>query len=126
MSEKKAYVNISKNLGRYDLASYRKDWNLVLSTSYGNVSAMFDEDNEPDIEGLMPSEVLDIIQERNDSYWFSTSQTKDREKADALRKRINELDLIWAKDQVALYEKRVKVYNNLITEIKERDNVEKV
>lgn len=116
----KAFVHISKNLGRYDLASYDKDWNLSLRTSYGNISAMFDEEDEPEIEGAMPSEVLDMIEERIESYWISTSREKDRKKIKEIREHLNELDLIWAKEQLSLYQRQVEVYNSLVQEILER------
>lgn len=97
-----AYYSI--NLGRYNFAGTEKDWCVSLYTSFGNVSETWPEDAKPDIDGLLPSEVLDLIEERLDSYWINTGRKERKEKIAQIRGHVKEIDAAWLSARIAATE----------------------
>jgi hypothetical protein len=89
-------ANYYKTLGRFNICGAEKDWQVVLSTDAGTVSAMWDEDDEPDIDDCPPSEVLDVIEARltRPHFW---SSDKDRKLAviAKMRESIESADREW-------------------------------
>ena len=98
-------MRILKNLGRYDLCSGKKDWcvqilNLPENCPHRSINTSWQEDNEPEIEGLMPSEVIEIMSERIESFLYSSSREKDRETINWVRENSECLDSEWAKEMI--------------------------
>jgi hypothetical protein len=90
-----AFVTYYKNLGHYNFAGHEKDWCISLITPYGRVNQTWPECEEPDIDDLLPSEVLALIESRLDSYWICTSREKDRATIAAIKEHAAEIDVAW-------------------------------
>lgn len=90
-----AHVSFYKHLGRYNWAGNEKDWCVQLNTPYGNVSEMWPEDDEPDLDDLLPSEVLQMIEDRLDHYWISTGREAKKAVIAAIRVHEIEVDAAW-------------------------------
>lgn len=101
-------VYFAKHLGRYDFANNVKDWNLSLYTPYGNVSDMWPEDEEPEIDGLMPSEVLALIEARIKHWIFKSNRSEKLATVEFMRAHANEIDMIYAAHMLERAEKEVK------------------
>jgi hypothetical protein len=113
-----------KNLGRYDLCSNDKSWCVQLITSYGNFSETFPEDEEPHIEGLLPSEILDLIEERLDSYWICTKRDEIKKRIADARKHFAELDICWIQNRISYFEEKIKRLQNQMSDIQEESEKE--
>ena len=83
-----------KSLSRFNLIGQEKNWQVQLLTSSGNVSALFDEEEEPDLENLLPSDVLDLIEARTNAVWSSNKADRLAKIAE-LRQQIEKLDVAW-------------------------------
>jgi hypothetical protein len=95
-----------KELGRYDFASNKKDWRVKLVTPFGNFSQTWSEDDEPEIDDLLPSEVLDLLEKRLKSWWISTGREADLARIAAIREHRREIDIAWLERQIESAEKR--------------------
>lgn len=95
-----AHVGYYKKLGRYNWAGTEKDWCVQLSTPYGNVSEMWPEDDEPDLDDALPSEVLQMIEDRLDHYWISTGRDTRKAVIAAIREHESEIDAAWLDAQI--------------------------
>jgi len=95
----KTYAYYSKNLGRYNLCSNENDWHLSLHTSGGNFSETWPEDDEPYIDGLLPSQVMDLIEERLKSYWIATKRDETLARMAVWRERKDDFDLAWLQNK---------------------------
>lgn len=84
-------------LGRYNWSSEEDVWCLTLSTPYGVVSETFPREDRPDVdpEWTTPSEVLDLIEARLDSYWISTRRAERKATISEIRRHANEIDAAW-------------------------------
>jgi hypothetical protein len=100
-----AFVTYYKNLGHYNFAGHEKNWCVSLITPYGRVNEIWPEREEPDIDDLLPSEVLDLIESRLDSYWISTSREKDKATIAAIKEHAAEIDLAWLDAKIESTEK---------------------
>jgi hypothetical protein len=70
--------------GNYNFADpSEKQWCLELSTPFGRVSETFNE--KPDLDDLLPTDVLDLIEERVKSYWIYTSREECLKRIDGIR-----------------------------------------
>lgn len=110
-----------KTLGRFNLIGAEKNWQLVLVTSAGNASALFDEDNEPEIQNLVPGDVLDMIEERTRQGW-SSNQAKRLQGIAEIREQIDALDIAWLADALAVAEaayERAKKRHALFIKVQE-------
>lgn len=98
-------------LGRYNWASTEDVWCLVLRTPYGQVSETFPKADKPDIdpERTTPSEVLDIIEARLDSYWISTRRAETKTKIAEIRQHSNEIDAAWLDQKIKQAEDKLYI-----------------
>jgi len=89
-------------LGRYNWASTEDVWCLTLRTPYGQVSETFPKDDKPEVdpEWTTPSEILDLIEARLDSYWISTRRAETKEKIAEIRRHSNEIDAAWLDQKI--------------------------
>lgn len=68
---------ITKNLGHYYIGTRDQQWCVqVLSPDGKWLAAMWPEDDEPDTERRPPSEVVEIIAERNARVWSTAREEK--------------------------------------------------
>lgn len=93
-------VHFSLRLGNYDFASTCKDWCLSLRTDYGNLSEMWPENDMPDIDGMLPSDIVDLIESRLDSYWYTSRRAESKEKIARIRAHAHEIDLDWLDQKI--------------------------
>ncbi|CAB3905672.1 hypothetical protein LMG2828_04735 [Achromobacter piechaudii] len=110
---------ITKTLGRYNFANTaEKQWCVQMHMPDKTMlSEKWDEDDEPDIEGVPPSQVLDMIEERLKSYWICTRREETLARIAAYREQADQLDDAWARRQIASYERMVdSLKSYLITE----------
>lgn len=97
------HARFHKTLGRFNWISDNKNWQLVLRTSAGNASALFAEDEEPDIQGLLPSDVLDLIEERMKRS-LRSDMTERLQEIASIRGQIESLNTAWLADELSLAE----------------------
>ncbi|MGE8691495.1 MAG: hypothetical protein ACN6PJ_30410 [Achromobacter sp.] len=110
---------ITKTLGRYNFANTaEKQWCVQMRMPDGKgLSETWPEDEEPDIDGVPPSQVLDLIEERLKSYWISTRRDETLARIAAYREQSEQLDDAWARLHIAAYERKIRSLENyLITE----------
>src|SRR5690606_26921850 len=111
-------------LGRYNWASTEDVWCLTLRTPYGQVSETFPKDAKPDVdpEWTTPSEVIDIIEARLDSYWFSTRRAETKAKIAEIRQHSNEIDAAWLDQQIKQVEDRLRILRSNREALEEASN----
>lgn len=111
-------------LGRYNWATEEDVWCLTLRTPYGQVSETFPKDKKPDVdpEWTTPSEVLDIIEARLDSYWFSTRRAETKAKIAEIRQHSNEIDAAWLDQQIKQAEDRLRILRSNREALEEASN----
>ena len=114
----KTFVYYYKNLGKYNFAGTNKSWCVQLSSNYGNISELWDEDDEPDCEDLLPSQVLDLIEERLKSYWLRTNREVQRAKIADIREHIKELDTTWIEKEIESHQSKIKDLKSLLEGMK--------
>lgn len=93
-------ATFDKNFGRYNFAGTEKSYCVSLHTPYGNVSQTWPADDEPDISGCLPSDVLDLIEARLKSYLYSSHREKDGATIAAIREHANELDVLYVQNRI--------------------------
>lgn len=93
------------NVGHYNICGTNKSASLQLITSGGNFSALFEVDEAPDVDGLLPSEVLDLIEARIDSYWISTGREDTKKRIKEWRKEQRDFDAAWLEKRIEATEK---------------------
>lgn len=98
-------------LGRYNWASEEDVWCLTLSTPYGQVSETFPREDRPDVdpEWTTPSEVLDLIEARLDSYWISTRRAEAKARIAEIRRHAYEIDVAWLDQQIKQAEDKLRI-----------------
>ncbi|OWT68063.1 MULTISPECIES: hypothetical protein [unclassified Achromobacter] len=102
---------ISKTLGRFNLISNEKRWQVGMLMPDGKfLSELWPEDEEPDIDGVPPSVILEMIEKRLNSYLFKSDRDKDLARIAAYREQAEQLDDAWARAKIAQYE---RLANNL-------------
>ena len=110
-------VFISKSLGTYNLANPgQKQWSVELRViglqdSPLVLSATWEEDDEPDIDGLAPSGIMDLLDQRFESYLVDTKREKKRAVLASMRESAEEIDKAWAASRVASFRKEVERLN---------------
>lgn len=119
-------VHISKNLGRYNFVRPVKNWMVSMHVqledkSHIEVSEIWDEDDEPDIEDKLPSDVLSIIEERIDSWWISTSREKNKEMIAQIRSFGNGMDIVWLKRKIESTIRQLNDYENQLSSIEAKE-----
>ena len=104
-------ILLTLELGRYNWASTEDVWCLTLRTPYGQVSETFPRHDRPDVdpEWTTPSEVLDLIEARLDSYWISTRRAETKATIAEIRRHSNEIDAAWLDQQIKQAEDRLHI-----------------
>lgn len=89
-------ANYYKTLGRFNLCGTEKEWQVVLRTDAGSISALWAEDDEPDVADCMPSDVLELIDARinRPGFWSSSKGGKNATVA-KMRESIDAADREW-------------------------------
>ncbi|WP_425070681.1 hypothetical protein [Sagittula sp. S175] len=85
-------VSIHATLGRYNLASDEKQWQLSLRTPFGNVSEFFPEGEKPEADTV--EDALDLISARLESYFYTSRREEGRAKISAIRENLTACELI--------------------------------
>mgnify|MGYP003595960305 CR=1 FL=1 len=122
-------VFISKSLGVYNLAGPgKKQWLVELRVKGLRdlpvaLSATWEEDDEPDIDGLSPSEVMDLLERRFESYLIDTSREKRRASLAWMRENAEEIDKAWAASRVESFRKEVESLNRKIASLTREYNL---
>ncbi len=97
-------MRIYEREGSFDLAHpNEKQYQVVIQglpdeAPSNCLSVLFDE--EQGIDDLPPSEVVEFMLERIESFWVSTSRKGKRETIDWIRENAERVDSMWAKDQI--------------------------
>ena len=90
-----------KTTGSFNLcAPQEKQDQVYLCTPTGNFSELFPLDDHEYHPSMLPSEVLDMIEERLDKYWLSSRRDEDKKRIAACRERIDEFDVAWLKNRI--------------------------
>lgn len=113
-------------LGQYNWASTEDVWCLTLSTPYGQVSETFPLDDKPDVDPgwTTPSEVLDLIEARLDSYLYSTRRAEVKEKIAEIRQHSNEIDAAWLDQKIKQTEDKLHILCRNRTALEQEANHE--
>ena len=98
-------VYYNQSSGQYCFGSSDKQWQVYLFTPAGRISGLFDA--EQDIDGLLPSDVLSLIEARIKSYWIYTRKEKALAKIAAIREREQEFDVAWMDEEIRRHEKAI-------------------
>ena len=110
-------VFVSKSLGVYNWAGPgKKQWLVELRVNGlrdlpAVLSATWEEDDEPDIDGLAPSEIMDLLEQRFESYLVDTSREKKRAALALMRESAEEIDNAWAASRVESLREEVERLN---------------
>ena len=122
-------VFISKSLGVYNLAGPgKKQWLVELRVKGLRdlpvvLSATWEEDDEPDIDGLSPSEVMDLLERRFESYIIDTNREKKRATLAWMRENAEEIDRAWAASRVESFRMEAERLNNQIASLTREYNL---
>ena len=122
-------VFISKSLGVYNLAGPgKKQWIVELRVKGLRdlpvaLSATWEEDDEPDIDGLSPSEVMDLLAQRFESYIIDTNREKRRASLAWMRENAEEIDKAWAASRVESFRLEAERLNNQIASLTREYNL---
>lgn len=108
-----------KNFGRYNFAGTEKSYCVTLSTPYGSISQTWPADDEPDIGGCLPSDVLDLIETRLKSYLYSSHREKDEATIATIREHANELNVLYVKNRIAVARKAIERDERLLAGLME-------
>jgi hypothetical protein len=116
-------VQIYNELGCYNLFDLNeKSWQLVIHTWYEGgrttITETFpEEDGEPD--WMYPTEALDLIAERLESYWISTRRDAAREKIALLREALPEIEQVFAHQKIAELEEALEEWQTHLEVVSE-------
>ena len=122
-------VFISKSLGAYNLANHgQKQWSVELRVMGLQDSplvlwATWEEDDEPDIDGLSPSAVMDLLERRFESYIIDTNREKKRATLAWMRENAEEIDRAWAASRVESFRMEAERLNNQIASLTREYNL---
>lgn len=97
-----------KTKGRFNWAGSEDEWQVVLRASNGTtISELWDLGDEPDVDGLPPSEVVEIIAKRLEGYWINTDREAKRKKIGWLRQHAELIDSGWARNRIESLRKQI-------------------
>lgn len=99
-------ITFGKSLGQYNLCSTERQWQLWVRTPYGNISALFDKDDEPDIQDALTDDLLDLIEARWKKYLYRSGQDADDARLAAIRQNAAELDRWLCNGRAEYHEKQ--------------------
>lgn len=111
----------SKALGHFNWAGNEKQWCVTLITSEGQIHETWDENEEPDISDMLPSEVLALIAERSESYWIDTARDRKRDTRKKMLEGIAKADAEWLRGRIRATELNLDSLKNRLSEILEYD-----
>lgn len=101
---------ISKHKGRYNYLSNEDSWcvsiDLPADAPRQSISQCWDLDEEPDIDSLPPSEVIELISERLERYLLSTKREEYRKVIQWVRDNAERVDAFWAAEEIERLERR--------------------
>lgn len=112
-----------KNLGKYNLLNNEKQWQVYIcfcpeeKGAHISFAETWGEENEPAIEGLLPSEVLSLIKDRLASYWISTNRQATLERMDDLEDDLPKYDIAWINARIQEKEKEIKVLQGQLEDL---------
>lgn len=110
-------VRMWSSQGRYNLCSNEEQVCINLRVIGGKaISQTWDLDDAPEIEGLLPSEVLELISERLESYWLATSRERDREVIAWFREHSAQVDSAWAKSKIKHLKEKIDELKAVVLE----------
>lgn len=99
---------VTKDLGRYNFASNDKDWCVQILMPDGKViSETWPQDDEPDTDGVPPSEVIELIVARLNSYWISTRRDETLARIEAARPMFERMDDAWARVHINALQRKI-------------------
>jgi hypothetical protein len=101
-------ISIFKHLGNYSLTDNKKSWVVNLVCGDLRLNEHWDEDDEPATENAPPSDIVEIIAAKTESYWIDTSREKKREVINKLREMAVEIDRAWAEQEVERLEMQIE------------------
>ena len=103
-------VTIRKALGCYNLVRPRESsWSVSLSVEgVGGTSQGWPEDDEPDVDGLPPSEVVDLLEGREARLLLNSSRERDRAFFASVRERAESIDAAWAAQEAERMEREAQ------------------
>ena len=109
--EEQSVISWTLELGQYNWAITEDSWCLTLETPYGTVSEIFPKDDKPEVdpERTTPSEVLDLIEARLDSYLFATRRAETKARIAKIRQYSDEIDAAWLDQQIKQAEDRLRI-----------------
>ena len=116
-------VFISKSLGVYNLAGPgKRQWLVELRVKGLRdlpvvLSATWEEDDEPDIDGFTPSEIMDLLEQRFRSYLVDPNREKKRAVLALMRESAEEIDKAWAASRVGSIRREVERLNHEIASL---------
>jgi hypothetical protein len=89
---------VQKTLARFNWARNEQQWQLCVRLPDNSfLSELWDEDDEPDVDlDTPPSEVVELISARLESYLMHSERDKKRQKIAYARTVYPELDRQWA------------------------------
>jgi len=94
-------VHFNLSHGSYNWAKpTEKQWQLSLWTPTGRFSQTFPDDEKPELSGALPSDVLDMLEERVKSFWIYTGREEDLKKCALIRERMAEFDEAWLRSEM--------------------------
>lgn len=90
-----------KTLDRFNFCGNEKSWQVVLITSAGNISALWNAEDEPEIHNLVPTDVLDLIDARIQQCW-SSNKAEQLQRVAVIREQIDAMDIAWLTAELAI------------------------
>lgn len=107
--EEKRKVSISCHEGHFNFANpSEKQWQLILRTPFGNLNEFFDE--EPYYDNCV-EDVVEIISQRLESYWASSSRKEKREIIAMIRENLSECELLSREAELVRIDKSLERLN---------------
>ncbi len=99
-----------KNLDQYSYFKSEKTWLVALITPYGNISETWPQDQEPEIQDLLPTEIVDLIEKRLDTHLLCTGRDETKKKIADIRAHGVAIDRAWLKNKIKDAEHLVQKY----------------
>lgn len=112
-------ATFSKDFGRYNFAGTEKSYCVALHTPYGNVSQTWPADDEPNISGCLPSDVLDLIDTRLASYVYTSRREQDKATIAVIREHAIELDVLYVQNRIAAARRAIERDERLLAGLME-------
>lgn len=117
-------MRIIKRKGRYDFCSNNEEWCIQIlglpdNAPAKSISEHWPIDDEPDIDDAPPSEVVELISERLESYWLNTAREEKRKVIEWAREHAEEIDSQWAKIQIEQKQKLIERLQDEIDDLKD-------